>query len=130
MEVKKFLEYTSQKQTFLKESISVSDYIKQVNTNEYLGLTKKLFNEIEEEGWLGDLEEHYDSGFSVKDFKYTKLELSDNDKKGLKNFDDDVVNKFNDFDIELKSKEAYPYKTIDMIDYDKGIVYIIKYISK
>jgi hypothetical protein len=53
--------------------------------------------------------------------------LIDEDKNGLINFDDDVVNDFNEFDIELKDSQKYPYNMIDMIDYNNGIVYILKY---
>lgn len=40
--------------------------------------------------------------------------------------DEDVVEKFNDFDMELKKIGEYPYDTLDFIDYDNGIVYIIR----
>ena len=41
--------------------------------------------------------------------------------------DDITINDFNEFDNEIKDKQEYPFKMIDMIDYGKGIVYIIKY---
>ena len=47
---------------------------------------------------------------------------------GLINMEDDIIEKFNDFDIKLKETQEYPYDTLDFIDYDKGIVYIIRLI--
>jgi hypothetical protein len=54
------------------------------------------------------------------------LNLSKEDKAGVINMDENVVNKFNEFDVKLKEKGEYPYDTLDFIDYDKGIVYIIR----
>lgn len=109
----------------IKEGLKVNDYIDQVYKNEYKSLTNELFNYIAEEGWLYELEEFYDREFDKNDFSYTKLNLTKEDKYGLINFDDDVIEKFNDFDSRLKSMDEYPFKIIDLIDYDNGIVYII-----
>ena len=114
------------KQRMINENISVDDYINQLNINEYSKLTNKLFNEIDEEGWLEQLEEFYGNKFNKDDFSFTTLKLTQNDKNGLINFDDDVIEKFNDFDIKLKSMDEYPFRKLDLIDYDNGIVYIIR----
>jgi hypothetical protein len=111
---------------FINEGLSVNDYINQLNTNEYLCLTNKLFNDIKEEGWLEQLKEFYNREFDKTNFKYMTLKLTDNDKQGLINFNDDVIEKFNDFDINLKSNDNYPYNKLDLIDYDNGIVFIVK----
>jgi len=55
-----------------------------------------------------------------------KLQLSSQDKKGLINFNDDTLEKFNQLDIQLKEKQEYPYKILDFIDYDNGEILIIK----
>lgn len=54
--------------------------------------------------------------------------LAMNDKKGLIAMTDWALEKFNDFDLRLKKPQEYPYDTLDFIDYDKGIVYIIRII--
>jgi hypothetical protein len=108
------------------ESLTVDDYMNQLNTNEYLNLSNKLFNDIEDEGWLEQLEEFYKRKFDKTNFKYMTLKLTDNDKQGLINFDDDIIEKFNDFDIKLKSMDKYPFTKLDLIDYDNGIVFIVK----
>ena len=62
-------------------------------------------------------------------FEYTVLNISEEDQKGLIEGDDDVINKFNEFDLELKKEQGSDYPTIcDFIDYKKGIVYIIRLI--
>jgi GNAT superfamily N-acetyltransferase/8-oxo-dGTP pyrophosphatase MutT (NUDIX family) len=53
-----------------------------------------------------------------------ELPISDEDAVGLKNFADETVEKFNRFDIRLK--EAFDGKLVDLIDYDKGVVKIVK----
>lgn len=114
------------KQRMINENLDVNDYINQLNNNEYSKLTNKLFNEIEDEGWLEQLEDFYNRKFNKNDFSFTTLKLTTNDRNGLINFDDDVIEKFNDFDIKLKSMSKYPFNRLDLIDYDSGVVYIIR----
>lgn len=111
---------------YLIESVDVNTYISQIDTNNYSLITGKLFNDIQDEGWVEQLEDFYNRKFVKADFEYTTLNLDADDKRGLIDFDDDIINKFNDFDIELKAKDEYPFKTLDVIDYDNGKVYIIK----
>jgi hypothetical protein len=89
-------------------------------------ISSQLFDELLDEGWIEDLEYVYDD-VNKDNILVKELELIDEDKNGLINFDDDVVNDFNEFDIELKDSQKYPYNMIDMIDYNNGIVYILKY---
>ncbi|MBX2983842.1 MAG: hypothetical protein KF843_14280 [Flavobacteriales bacterium] len=114
------------KQRMINENLDVNDYINQLNNNEYSKLTNKLFNDIEDEGWLEQLEDFYNRKFNKNDFSFTTLKLTTNDRNGLINFDDDVIEKFNDFDIKLKSMSEYPFNRLDLIDYDSGVVYIIR----
>lgn len=105
-------------------------YWMQINDNKgWKPITDKLFNNISEEGWLEDLEYVYDD-VNKEDIIFKELDLIDEDKKGLISFDDDIINDFNEFDIELKDGQKYPYNIIDMIDYDNGKVYILKYKSE
>lgn len=114
------------KQRMINENLDVNDYINQLNNNKYSKLTNKLFNDIEDEGWLEQLEDFYNRKFNKSDFSFTTLKLTTNDRNGLINFDDDVIEKFNDFDIKLKSMSEYPFNKLDLIDYDNGVVYIIR----
>jgi hypothetical protein len=45
----------------------------------------------------------------------------------INNFDEEIVNDFNELDIEIKNGQEYPFNMIDMIDYNNGEVYILKY---
>lgn len=108
------------KQRMINENLDVNDYINQLNNNEYSKLTNKLFNDIEDEGWLEQLEDFYNRKFNKNDFSFTTLKLTTNDRNGLINFDDDVIEKFNDFDIKLKSMSKYPFNRLDLIDYDSS----------
>lgn len=124
----KFADFYSWK-NILNENLSVDDYMNQLKTTEYVNVTKKLFNEIQDEGWLEQLEEFYNKSFDISNFKFTQLRLTDKDRNGLINFDDETVNKFNIFDTKLKSMDNYPYHVLDFIDYDKGIVLIVKFVN-
>ena len=114
------------KQCMINENLDVNDYINQLNNNEYSKLTNKLYSDIEDEGWLEQLEDFYNRKFNKTDFSFTTLKLTSKDRNGLIEFDDDVIEKFNDFDIELKSMSEYPFNKLDLIDYDNGVVYIIR----
>ena len=101
-------------------------YWMQIKDPKWFPITGEIWNDINEEGWVEDLEYVYDD-VNKEDIVYKKLELSDEDKEGLITFDDDILNDFNELDIEIKDKQKYPFDMIDMIDYENGIVYILKY---
>jgi len=102
-------------------------YWMQINDeNNWNPITDKFFDDLSDEGWIEDLEYVYDE-VRKENITVKELELIDEDKRGLMNFDNDVVNDFNEFDIEIKDGQKYPFNMIDMIDYKKGKVYILKY---
>lgn len=125
-EIRQMIDKVKSFNQFTNESLTVDDYINQLNTNEYINITNKLFNDIEDEGWLEQLEDFYNRKFDKTNFKYMTLKLTENDKQGLVNFNEDTIEKFNDFDIKLKSMDKYPFNKLDLIDYDRGIVFIVK----
>jgi len=114
------------KQRMINENLDVNDYINQLNNNEYSKLSDNLYSDIEDEGWLEQLEDFYNRKFNKNDFSFTTLNLTSKDKNGLIEFDGDAIEKFNDFDIRLKSMSEYPFNKLDLIDYDNGVVYIIR----
>jgi len=112
----------------INENLDIDNYLDQLNDDtRYLSITKKLYNEIEKEGWVEQLEDFYNKTLNKFNFKYMILNLNKNDQKGLIEFNEDTIEKFNDFDIQLKSMDKYPFQKLDFIDYEKGIVYIIKH---
>jgi len=127
-DLRKFIKTTIRE--FLNENIqnnkTIQDYLKQVEYGDYEELTTELYDLISMEGWLVSIEDEFGEEYEQEDFEYLKLDLSEKDKLGLINMDEDVVEKFNDFDMELKKTGEYPYDTLDFIDYDNGIVYIIR----
>ena len=108
---------------------SVEDYLKQTISGNFECITRELYDYICEEGFVDDLEKYYNEEYDIDDFEYMLLNISDEDKVGIINNDDDIVEKFNDFDIKLKFNQ-YGYTTVcDFIDYEKGIVYIVRLIQ-
>lgn len=100
--------------------------MKQVEYGDYEELTTELYDFISMEGWLVNIEDEFGEEYEQEDFEYLKLDLSEKDRLGLINMDENIVEKFNDFDMELKNRGEYPYDTLDFIDYENGIVYIIR----
>jgi len=104
--------------------MSIIKYLRQVENSIYSNITNKLYREILEKGHVDSFREIYNTKFTKKDFEYLILNLSKKDKYGLRAGSDSAVNKFDAFDIALKSRQHGYAKVIDFIDYDKGIVYI------
>jgi hypothetical protein len=97
-------------------------YIDQIPKLKFKPITPKLFKTIQ---WDGLDEET--GKYKPSQWKFTELKLSVTDKKGLINLSPDQIEKFNNFDIELKNK--YKLKLIDLIDYSEGRVFIVGYIT-
>lgn len=110
------------------ENENIKYLINQINDSDWKPLNNDMFEMILEEGWIDELEDKY-SNLTINDFLFKELEISDNDKHGLINFNDDIVEKFNNFDIALKDKQEYPFYIIDFIDYDNGLVYLFKHLN-
>jgi hypothetical protein len=105
-------------------------YWMQINNDEgWKLITDELYNDLLDEGWIEDLEYVY-GDVNKEDIVFKELELIDEDRIGLINFYDDILNDFNELDIEIKNGQKYPFNMIDMIDYNNGKVYILKYNEK
>lgn len=97
----------------------VSDYLKAVEALNYTPLTKKIWATIRDEG----LDEEFGLP-KPNQWVYAVLPISDHDREGLMSFSDEALEKFNLFDIKLK--DQFEMKFIDLIDYDSGLVVIVK----
>ena len=97
----------------------------------YLNQIESLeFQEISPDTWQTIQIEGIDTEFNLLNQKYFQesiLKISLSDKKGLSDFKDEIIEKFNAFDWELK--ERFSMKYIDLIEYSLGIVKIIKIIK-
>lgn len=110
-------------------------YMNQINSDEdWKPITDDIFEMIEQEGWVEELtsdidEEEYDEirNDVINRFVYKELELFDDDIEGLMNMDQNTLEFFSGLDMNLKENQEYPYHVLDFINYDEGIVYIIKY---
>ncbi len=98
----------------LKES-----YISQIPKLTFKPVSDSVWETIQDEG----LDEEQNKP-NRQSWEMAELKVSTNDQKMLKGFDDDTLEKFNDFDIKLKDK--YKLKYIDLIDYDKGKITIVR----
>lgn len=97
------------------------DLFIQVEKSAYGPMNKYLWKELLNDGWPDET-----GSDNINDYSYIPMDIPIEDSEGLQNFDDDIVEKYNRFDIKLKSKYGTT-KYLDFIDYDKGIVYLIRY---
>lgn len=105
-----------------KEFISEQDYLSQIPTLVWKPVNRRVWNTIQDEG----LDEEQDA-MDPKQWVMSSLSISDKDAESLRAFDDNAIEDFNRFDVNLKSR--YPGLT-DLIDYDHGTVVIVKTIDK
>ena len=105
---------------------SNQEYIEQIEDSIFNPLADKLslWQTIDEEG----LVEEYDEGLDINSWEYMTLRISDEDSRGLIQLDEDIIEKFNELDIQLKEK--FNMRIIDFIDYNIGQVYILRYIGQ
>jgi len=97
---------------------SIAALLQKVPTLPFSIVTAKIWRCIQDEG----LDEEF--GVTRQDWSWAKLPISDDMSRGLKLFDDQVVEAFNEFDIALKNK--YGKKYTDLIDYASGEVVIVR----
>jgi hypothetical protein len=99
--------------------VSESNYIDAVSTLHFESVTPDVWETIQDEG----LDEEQDAPNFVQ-WSMATLPISGEDSARLRQFDDDTVEKFNSFDIALKEK--FNGKIIDLIDYEAGVVRLVK----
>ncbi len=98
---------------------SIDFYLAQIQKAKFVPVSNSIWGNIKDEG----LDEEQNAK-SRNSWLMTQLDMLDNDKTNLQNFDDDTINKFNSFDIELK--QIYNGKIVDLIDYDSGAITLVK----
>jgi hypothetical protein len=90
----------------------------QVEFNDYNPINKEIWEIIQVEGWDEEL-----GILHPFQYEYTTLTIPEADVKGLKQFTNETLNKYNQFDITLK--QTFP-NHIDLIDYDNGVIVIVR----
>lgn len=108
-------------------SFKFKNLFEQILNSDYNDLNDYLWELLKEEGWIDDAsrKNHGISGYKISDYEFIELKIPEFDEFGLITFDDDIIEKYNEFDIELKEK-LYDKGYNDFIDYENGKVYIIK----
>jgi hypothetical protein len=100
------------------EFIFEDSYIGQISQLTWRPINSDVWETIQFEG----LDEEQGE-FDPRNWVMATLAISPQDSAALSNFNDDTVNDFNSFDIELKEK--FP-GYVDLIDYDRGSVTIVR----
>jgi hypothetical protein len=97
-----------------------SELFDQIEHGQYIPIDDGIYDTITAEGW------NETTGVDIKGmYDYIVLDINDSDKMGLMEFNSYAVEKFNEFDIELK--ERYGVKRyIDLVDYEAGAIRIVR----
>lgn len=96
----------------------MEEFFNQIKNKKYKEIDSNIFETIQYEG----LDEEFDV-FNQNDWEFIELELNQEQIVGLKKFEKETVELFNLFDIKLKENFK---KHIDLIDYDNGIIRIVR----
>ena len=108
-------------QQAVAENKHASQYLSQIPMLTWKPVNRKVWNTIQDEG-LDQEQQAPDHS----DWVMASLSISPEHAQALQALDDDALEYFNRFDIDLKSQ--YPGLT-DLIDYDTGTVTIVKPMS-
>ena len=95
-----------------------TSYLSQIPQLHWQPVNRRVWTTIQDEG----LDEEQNA-FEPGDWVMALLDIDTKDAEALRSYDDDAIEEFNRFDIALKSK--YP-GLVDLIDYDRGTVTIVK----
>lgn len=95
-----------------------NSYLAQVPRLNWQPVNRGVWSTIQDEGLDEEQDEH-----DPKNWVMAPLNISPEDAQALQAFDDNAIEEFNRFDIALKQK--FP-GLVDLIDYDKGTVTIVK----
>jgi hypothetical protein len=90
-----------------------------LNDSLYQKCTNEIFDIIQTEG----LDEEFNK-FKKSDWTFITLQIPENISNKIKNFDNEILNLLNEFDMIIKNR--FKMKYIDLIDYDLGKIRIIK----
>jgi hypothetical protein len=99
----------------------------QILNTDYQDLTDTIWEFVLDDGWVDDASRlgHGEKGYKKDDYEYIELDIPEPDEFGLATMDEETIEKYNEFDIELKDK-LYDKGYLDLIDYDEGKIYIVK----
>ena len=99
-----------------------NNYLSQIPQLTWQPVNRRVWSTIQDEG----LDEEQNA-FDPQDWVMASLDIDPKDAQALQSLDDDAIEEFNRFDIAVKSK--YP-GLVDLIDYDRGTVTIVKTFSQ
>ncbi len=102
-----------------KKNVPLLYYINQIEKLNFVPVSKYVWDIVRLEGLNKEQGRN-----KRKDWLMAELSVLENDIEKLKKLDDEALNFFNEFDIKLKEK--YNMKFIDLVDYDRGAITIVK----
>lgn len=105
----------------------MEELIKQIYEKQFKPITFTIYNFIDSDGFVTELHAVYKEDFSIDDFEYIKLDISDFDKESLLQKDRFVLAKYNKLKkhIERELQEGYPKMKLFLMN-DKTTLVIVK----
>ncbi len=101
------------------------DFYTELKNATFKSLTYKLYNKLDDEGFLLCLKNKTKENYSIDDFEYLEIELDKKESFLITMHNKELLSKIKD----LKEKIEAINGTVD-IDYNNGTVSVIKLITK
>lgn len=113
----------------METNLLEEQYRKNVIEAEFKKINFTIYNFIEDDGWVCELNNQYDDVYDVDDFEYVSLSISDDIAKKIKEGDKSVIGYYNGFkhyvEKVLQKKYNIPKMGVFIMK-DLGVVVVVK----
>lgn len=86
--------------------LKVAAWKSQLSSNNWKPLSFGIFNLIEEDGFIKEMEALLKKDFFIDDFKYLKVNVDAETKKGIKTNDLDIMKNIKSFKKEIEDSDS------------------------
>jgi len=109
------------------DSYKFKDIFDQIKDGDFKDLNNDIWESLEYDGWIDDASRvgYGKYGLDKEDYEYIEIDIPEEDEFGLITLDDNIIEKYNDFDIEFKDK-YYNKGYLDLVNYDEGKLFIVR----
>lgn len=107
---------------FVKTRIIMRDFYKEVRDEDFKSLTFGIYNRIDDDSFPLYLRNQYKEVYSIDDFEYLKFNLSEKEKKSLKNNDSIMQLNLTIFKQKLSKDDTIRF----YVDKEKGEIYVVR----
>jgi hypothetical protein len=119
MKLQTFIQFSESEKEALNKLADADEYLPHVPHLKFVPADHKTWHAIQDEGV-----HHEQNAPHRSHWEMAHLPIKPEDAEGLRSFHNPAIDKFNRFDIALKHRHGG--KLVDLVDYDKGHVKIVR----